>query len=77
MNSPFVILLFILLVLWAIVWKIYAAWTAAKAGHKGWFVALVIINTFGILEIYYIFYVAKKSSEEVRRAFRRAISSKK
>jgi hypothetical protein len=69
-------LLLLLLALWAIPWKIYAVWTAAKLGHKWWFVFLVILNTFSILELIYIFYVAKKKWPEVKSAFKRAVSSK-
>ncbi len=61
--------LLLLLVIWVIPWKIYALWTAAKLRHKGWFAALVILNTFAILDIFYIFYIAKKSWNQVKGAF--------
>ena len=68
-NFPIGILAFVL-VLWTIVWKVYAVWTAAKHNHKKWFVALIILNTAGILEIIYIFKVAKKSWADVKKDFR-------
>lgn len=46
--------------LWAIPWKGVALWKAAKNGHKGWFVALLLLNTLAILEIIYIFIFSKK-----------------
>lgn len=52
-------------VLWTLPWKGYALWTASKQGSKRWFIALIILNTFAILEIYYIFYVAKKTPKDV------------
>lgn len=64
----------VLLTIWAIPWKIYAVWTAVKLHNKKWFVALVLLNTFGILEIFFIFKVAKKEWPEVKRAFLRAVS---
>jgi len=70
-------ILLILLVLWTIPWKIYALWTAVKSNHKRWFVALVILNTFAILEIIYIFYVAKKKWADVKKDFSNAWSSLK
>lgn len=70
-------LLLLLIVLWTIPWKIYALWTAVKYDHKKWFVALVILNTFSILEIFYIFYIAKKKSAEVKQALTEAFSSLK
>lgn len=51
-----------LLIIWSVVWKGLALWHAAREGHKGWFVALLIINTAGILEILYLYVFSKKSS---------------
>ena len=59
----------VLLVLWTIPWKVYGVWLAVKNNHKKWFVVLLILNTVGILEIFYIFKVAKKSWAEVSEAF--------
>ena len=50
------------LVVWAIIWKGMALWTAARAGSKGWFVALLLINTAGILDILYIYIFSKKAA---------------
>jgi len=49
-----------LLFLWVIFWKGLALWKAARLGHKGWFVALLIINTAGILDILYIYFFSRK-----------------
>jgi len=60
-------ILFMLLLVWSLVWKGCALWRAARASAKWWFVALLIINTFGILEILYLFIFSKKpkmSSQE-------------
>ncbi len=43
-----------LLVLWTLPWKGIALWKAARSGSVPWFVALLIINTLGALEILYI-----------------------
>lgn len=34
-------------------------WYAARRGEKVWFIVLLIINTMGILELIYLFAVAK------------------
>ncbi|HBB54095.1 TPA: hypothetical protein DEQ22_02220 [Candidatus Nomurabacteria bacterium] len=68
-------LVLLIVALWTIPWKIYAVWTAAKHNHKKWFVALLILNTVAILEIFYIFKIAKKSWADVKRDFKRALSS--
>jgi len=52
-----------LLMLWVLPWKGYALWSSAKLGHKWWFVILFLVNTLAILDIIYIFFVAKKSNE--------------
>jgi len=67
----------ILILLWTLPWKIYSLWTAVKNKHKIWFVVLIVFNTVGILEIIYIFFVAKKKWPEVKNAFMSAITPKK
>lgn len=52
-----------ILLFWVLPWKGYALWTAAKRGEKWWFVALLVVNTLAILEIVYLFAVAKKKEE--------------
>ncbi len=45
---------------WTLVWKGWALWLAARRGETPWFIALLLINTVGLLEIFYIFVVAKQ-----------------
>lgn len=45
----------ILILLWTIPWKGAALWRAARRAHPGWFIALLLLNTFAILEILYLF----------------------
>ena len=44
------------LILWEIVWKGFALWKAAKCNQKAFFVALLIVNTFGLFPICYLIY---------------------
>jgi hypothetical protein len=62
-QHPFLI---VLLILWALPWKGVALWKAAKNNHKWWFIALLVINTLGILEILYIFVFGKKHKPEIK-----------
>lgn len=48
------------LLLWELVWKGIALWKAAKNNQQGWFIALLILNTVGILPIIYIKFFQKK-----------------
>lgn len=45
---------------WSITWKAFALWKAAGQKDKVWFVALIILNTAGLLEIFYIFVFSKR-----------------
>jgi len=54
---------FFLLIIWTLIWKGTALWKAGRLGQKYWFVAMLIINTVGILEIIYIFCVARKKEK--------------
>lgn len=64
---------FVLAMVWVLPWKGYALWTASKNGHKRWFIALIILNTFAILEIFYIFYIAKKTPKDILNTFKTKI----
>lgn len=55
------IFLFVMLAtLWSLPWKAWALWLAARRTQKWWFLALLILNTFAVLEIIYIFLIAKR-----------------
>jgi methionyl-tRNA synthetase len=45
---------------WSIAWKGLALWKAAKMEQRNWFIVILILNTFGVIEITYLFYFAKK-----------------
>ena len=60
-NSPLVTCILIALIVWTLVWKGLAMWKAARGGHKWWFVIILVVNTLGILDIIYYFFVGKKS----------------
>ncbi len=76
--NPFVpkefILVLLVVAIWSFVWKGYGLWIAAKHNQKGWFVAILILNTVGILEIFYVFKIAKKSWHEVKTDFKKVLS---
>ena len=44
---------------WSVVWKGLALWHSARRGQYWWFMILLVVNTLGILEIIYLFAVAK------------------
>lgn len=58
------ILLLVLLLVWTFVWKGIALWKSARKNSLVWFIVLLIVNTFGILEILYIFVFSKLSQQK-------------
>lgn len=48
------------LIAWSIYWKGRALWRASRQNSKLWFIALLVVNTLGILEILYIYIFSKK-----------------
>ncbi|MDD5192739.1 MAG: DUF5652 family protein [Candidatus Nanoarchaeia archaeon] len=47
--------------IWSLVWKGFALWKASKKDQMVWFIVLLVVNTFGILEILYIYIFSKMS----------------
>lgn len=62
--SSFFFLMPILLI-WTLFWKALALWHSAKRDQAWWFLAILVFNTMGILEIIYLFGVLKLKSEQL------------
>ncbi|HLP86415.1 MAG TPA: DUF5652 family protein [Candidatus Paceibacterota bacterium] len=63
-------------IIWVLPWKGYALWTASRRSNKGWFIAILILNTFAILEIFYIFYIAKRTPKDILNAIKNLFKRK-
>ncbi|MGB9911305.1 MAG: DUF5652 family protein [Microgenomates group bacterium] len=46
-----------LLIFWTLFWKGWALWKASQKRQLLWFIILLVLNTTGLLEIAYIFYL--------------------
>ncbi len=57
----------IVLSIWEMIWKGIALWKAGRNNHIGWFVAIFIVNTIGILPIIYLAWFQPKKSETVKK----------
>lgn len=55
--NPYVL---VILGVWEMVWKGLALWIASQNKQRNWFIAILIINTVGILPIVYIKFFQKK-----------------
>jgi len=56
----------LILIIWSFVWKAFALWRSARKNDKVWFIVLSVLNTVGILEIFYLYYfsnIADKSNK--------------
>ena len=57
LTKPFIL---IPLLIWTLCWKGYALWRAGRNNQPYWFVALLIINTVGLLPIVYLVWFQKR-----------------
>lgn len=56
-------LLLALVALWTIVLKGFALWHAARNYQRYWFIAVLIINTFGLLDLIYLIWFRADKDE--------------
>ncbi len=54
----------LILTLWVLPWKGFALWKAARNRHLKWFIAILVLNTMAILDIFYIFAIARKAKKK-------------
>ena len=64
MNEQELLLLLYVSLLWSLPWKGFALWKAAKNNQKIWFIALFVVNTMALLEIFYIFIFSQKKERK-------------
>ena len=71
---PWIIMI---ILVWSLPWKGAALWKSARKAHVGWFIVLLIVNTLGILDIIYIFFVSdwenKKKIEQNDQDYQRKL----
>lgn len=59
---PWLAAVFVVAGLWSLIWKLLALYRAGRNQSPGWFIALAIFNTLGILDILYLFVFGKKKN---------------
>lgn len=57
-------LLLLLVIAWALPWKGVALWKASRREDKWWFIAILVTNTFALLDALYIFYFSKREKKK-------------
>jgi len=58
--TPTIFIIILLLAIWDTIWKGVALWKSGRNGQRNWFIALLLLNTLGILPILYIASFQKK-----------------
>lgn len=67
LTSLFVSLI-VLISLWELVWKGIALWKCGRNNQLVWFIAILILNTAGILPIIYLLFFQKKKAVAEKKA---------
>jgi hypothetical protein len=60
--------------IWDLTWKGLALWQAAKRRQPVWFIALLFLNTAGILPIGYLVMMRRRDAEQDQEAWDRQYS---
>ncbi len=54
--------------IWSLAWKGVALWKSADRKEKWWFIAFLVVNTLGVLEIAYIYYFSKRGNDNAEKS---------
>lgn len=57
--------LIVAVVTWQLAWKGLSLWRAARNDSKPWFVALLAINSMGVLDAFYLFVVDRRHRRRI------------
>lgn len=58
-----------LVVAWEIAWRGLGLWKSAQRAEKYWFIAILIVNSFGILPILYLFVFSNEKKMKVINSY--------
>jgi hypothetical protein len=53
----------IVIMVWEVIWKGIGLWHSAGNKQKGWFVAILILNTLGLLPIIYLLWFKRECED--------------
>ena len=60
----FIMIVVALAVVWSFAWKIVGLWHAARDRKIWWFIAMLFINSLGIIEILYLYHFRDKAHKK-------------
>ncbi len=67
----------ILLSIWSLIWEGLGLWHSARNKQKGWFLAILILNTLGLLPIIYLIWFKPKAKIAARETVQKITVKKK
>lgn len=62
-SGRFGAVLLIFLLIWTVIWQGLGLWRSARSGQKKWFIAMLIVNSAGILPIVFLLFFWKDRKE--------------
>lgn len=70
---------YLVILIWSLIWKGIALWKAARKEHIVWFVIILTMNSMGLLEIAYIYYLNRwdLGSSRILNSNNKKVSKKK
>ena len=52
------------LLVWTLVWQGIGLWRSARHEQRGWFIALLVVNSLGLLPIIYLAFFQRKPKKK-------------
>jgi len=65
--GPWIIIGILFLTIWDLVWKGISLWKSGRNNQLVWFIALLLVNSIGVLPIIYLLWFQKKEVSETGR----------
>jgi len=70
-QAPWFLPVITAIAIWDVIWKGFGMWKAARHSQTYWFVAMLLINSAGILPIIYIQFFQKSKTKTTKKSVKR------
>lgn len=74
---PYSGFLFGIFLVWVLIWKGLGLWHSARNKQKIWFIAMLILNTAGILPIIYLLFFRRRGLREIKGELVKTVKKKR
>lgn len=62
-SGRFGAVLLLVLLIWTVIWQGLGLWRSSRSGQRNWFIAMLIVNSAGILPIVFLLFFWKDRKE--------------